>query len=147
MGSREYLHKLLAARTGALPALMAEGERRAAVLAQVRARLPAELAATVHSAAVDGHCLRLGVPSSAWAARLRFMAPRLCRDLADLSAGSVDTVDVYVAMAPDERRSVPTPAPIPLSDASREHLESVAAATDNPRLAAALRALSRRNAD
>lgn len=143
MGSAQYLHKLLAGG-GSLSPLLTASRRHAAVLAEVRARLPAELAAAVHSAVVDAGRLRLGVTSSVWAARVRYLAPRLSRDLADLAAGPVASVEVYVATAPDDRPRAAAQAPAPLSAASRQHLESVAAASDDPRLAAALRALSRR---
>lgn len=142
MGSPQYLHKLLAG-AGSLSPLLALSRHHAAVLAEVRARLPAELAAAVHCAAVDAGCLRLGMSSSVWAARVRYLAPRLARDLSDLSAGPVASVEVHVVVAPDGRGSPPAQAPAPMSAASRAHLEAVAAATDDPRLAAALRSLSR----
>lgn len=142
MGSAQYLHKLLAVG-GSLSPLLTASRHHAAVLAEVRTRLPADLAAAVHCAAVDSGCLRLGMSSSVWAARVRYLAPRLARELSDLSAGPVATVEAYVSAAPDGRQTAPPQAPAPLSAASREHLEAVAAATDNPRLAEALRALSR----
>ena len=142
MGSPQYLHKLLTG-AGSLSPLLVASRHHAAVLAEVRARLPAELAAAVQCAGVEAACLRLGMSSSVWAARVRYLAPRLARDLSDLSAGPVATVEVYVAAAPDGRQALPARAPAPLSAASRAHLEAVAAATDDPRLAAALRALSR----
>ena len=145
MGSPQYLHKLFAG--GALSPLLTASHHHAATLAEVRARLPAELAAAVQCAVVESGCLRLGMRSSAWAARVRYLAPRLSRELSNLAAGSVATVEVHVAAAPDDRPSAPALSPTPMSAASRAHLESVAAASDDQRLAAALRALSRRGAD
>jgi hypothetical protein len=142
MGSPQYLHKLLAG-AGSLSPLLAASRHHAAVLAEVRARLPAELAAALHCATVDAGRLRLGMSSSVWAARVRYLAPRLARELSDLSVGPVASVEAYVVAAPDGRGSLPAQTPAPLSAASRAHLEAVAAATENPRLAAALRALSR----
>ena len=143
MGSQQYLHKLLAASGGPLAQLLAASRQRADLLGQVRQRLPSELAAALYSAAADRGCLRLGVTGSAWAARLRFMAPQLCRQLADLPSGPVEKVEVYVAAARGGDSPSVAAAPVPLSDASRAHIESVANASDDPRLAAALRTLSR----
>ena len=146
MGDPQYLHKLLAGG-GSLSPLVTASRQHAALLAELRARLPAELAAAVQCAVMQAGRLRLGMASSAWAARIRYLAPRLSRELADLFPGTVVTVEGYVAQAPDGRSPAPAPAPAPLSAASRRHLEAVAAASDDPRLAAALRALSRRGAD
>lgn len=143
MGSQQYLHKLLAGGGGSLAQLLAASQQRADLLGQVRQRLPGELAAALYSAALDRGCLRLGVTGSAWAARLRFMAPQLCRQLADLPSGPVEKVEVYVVAARADGPRVAAAAPVPLSDASRAHIESVANASDDPRLAAALHTLSR----
>jgi hypothetical protein len=141
MGSQQHLHKLLAASGGPLALLLAGSQQRAALLAQVRQRLPGELAAALHSVAVDRGCLRLGVTGSAWAARLRFMAPQLRHQLADWPYGPVETVEVRVAVPPGRTPASAPLAVAPLSSASRTHLQAVADATADPRLAAALRAL------
>nr|ART37776.1 F373 [uncultured bacterium] len=143
MGSQQYLHKVLTASGGSLSQLLTVSRQRADLLGQVRQCLPSELAAAVHSAALDRGCLRLGVSGGAWAARLRFMAPQLCRQLADLPSGPVERVEVHVAAAAGGNLPLAVVPPVPLSDASRAHIESVANASEDPRLAAALRALSR----
>jgi hypothetical protein len=142
MGSQQHLHKLLAAAGGPLAQLLHASQEHARLLAQLRQRLPADLAAARRSAPqAPGH-LRLGVSGSAWATRLRFMAPQLCRQLADWPYGPVEAVQVHVAAPTGAAPSGAPPAPVPLSSASREHLETVARTTTDPRLAAALRALA-----
>ncbi|MFP5465067.1 MAG: DciA family protein, partial [Gammaproteobacteria bacterium] len=94
MGSQQHLHKLLAAAGGPLAQLLHASEEHARLLAQLRQRLPPDLAAALRSAALDRGRLRLGVSGSAWATRLRFMAPPLCRQLADWPYGPVEAVQV-----------------------------------------------------
>lgn len=142
MGSQQHLHKLLAAAGGPLAQLLHASEEHARLLAQLRQRLPPDLAAALRSAALDRGRLRLGVSGSAWATRLRFMAPQLCRQLADWPYGPVEAVQVHVAAPTGAAASGAPPLPVPLSSASREHLETVAKTTADPRLAAALRALA-----
>ena len=142
MGSQQHLHKLLAAAGGPLAQLLHASQEHARLLAQLRQRLPADLAAALRSATLDRGHLRLGVSGSAWATRLRFMAPQLCRQLADWPYGPVEAVQVHVAAPTGAAPSGAPPAPVPLSSASREHLETVARTTTDPRLAAALRALA-----
>lgn len=143
MGSQHDLNKLLAARSGALSSLLTASGQHAALLAEVRSRLPAELAAALHGAVLEDGCLRLAVTSGAWAGRLRYLAPQLGRELAQLAAGRVESVQVRVAVDAHPAPPARPPAPRPLSAASRAHLASVAETTDQPRLAAALRALAR----
>lgn len=143
MGSQQYLHKLLVAAGGPLAQLLHASQQHAALLAQLRQRLPADLAMALHSAALDRGCLRLGVTGSAWAARLRFMSPQLCRRLGDWPYGPVERVEVHVAALTGAASSTAPAAPVPLSSASREHLEAVARSAADPRLAAALRSLAR----
>lgn len=143
MGSQQYLHNLLASSGGPLAQLLGVSRQRADLLSQIRQCLPSELAASLYSAALDRGCLRLAVKGGAWAGRLRFMAPQLCRQLADLPSGPVERVEVHVAAAVGGDLLATAVVPVPLSDASRAHIESVANASGDPRLAAALRALSR----
>ncbi len=143
MGSQQHLHKLLAAAGGPLAQLLHASQRQAALLAQLRERLPDDLAAALRSASLDRGCLRLGVAGSAWATRLRFLAPQLCRRLEGWPHGPVETVEVRVTVPAGAGTCVTQAAPAPLSDASREHLEAVAQSAVDPRLAAALRSLAR----
>lgn len=143
MGSQQHLHKLLAAAGGPLSQLLQASQQHATVLAQLRQRLPDDLAAAVCSAALDRGCLRLGVTGSAWATRLRFLAPQLCRRLEGWPYGPVETVEVRVTVPAGAGTSIAPTAPAPLSSASREHLEAVAQSAVDPRLAAALRSLAR----
>ncbi|MDD3651942.1 DciA family protein [Immundisolibacter sp.] len=146
MGSQQHLHKLLTAAGGPLAQLLQTSRERDLLLAEVRRYLPAELAAAVHSAALEDGCLRLGVSGGVWAARLRFLAPQLRQRLAAPSAGwsrgMVQAVEVHVT-APATTAAAPAPAaPRVLSAASRRHLRAVADGVADARLAAALRALA-----
>lgn len=143
MGSQQHLHKLLAAAGGPLAQLLYASQKHATLLAQLRERLPDDLAAALRSAALDRGCLRLGVVGGAWATRLRFLAPQLQRRLEDWSYGPVETVEVRVTVPAGSGPSIAPTAPMPLSSASREHLEAVAQSAADPRLAAALRSLAR----
>ncbi len=142
MGSQQHLHKLLATAGGPLAQLLHASQQHATLLAQIRQRLPSELAAALHSAALDRGCLRLGVTGSAWATRVRFMAPQLCQQLADWPYGPVQTVEAHVAAPTGIAPSTTPTTPAPLSSASRAHLEAVAQTVADPRLAAALRSLA-----
>jgi hypothetical protein len=143
MGSQQHLHKLLAAAGGPLAQLLHASQKQEALLAQLRQRLPHDLAAALRSASLDRGCLRLGVAGSAWATRLRFLAPQLLRRLEGWPHGPVETIEVRVSVPAGAGPSIAQAVPAPLSDASREHLEAVAQSAADPRLAAALRSLAR----
>lgn len=143
MGSQPHLHKLLAAAGGPLAQLLHASQKQGALLAQLRERLPDDLAAALRSASLDRGCLRLGVAGGAWATRLRFLVPQLQRRLEGWPHGPVETIDVRVSVPAGVGPSIAQAAPAPLSDASREHLEAVAQSAVDPRLAAALRSLAR----
>lgn len=146
MGSQLHLHKLLNRQDGPLGQLLHTSRARESLRAAVCALLPPELAATVRSAAFEDGCLRLGVAGSAWAARLRFLAPQVRRRLAapgaDWTWGEVESVEIHVAAPvqgePHARRDAPTP----LSAATRQHLLAIARDTSSLALAAALLALA-----
>jgi hypothetical protein len=146
MGSQLHLHKLLNRQDGPLGQLLHTSRARETLRAAVCALLPSELAATVRSAAFEDGCLRLGVAGSAWAARLRFLAPQVRRRLAtpgaDWAWGPVDSVEIHVAAPVVREARAQVGEPLPLSAASRQHLLAVARDTANPALAAALRALA-----
>lgn len=138
MGSEPHLHKLLAAPDGALAQLLADGRRQQQLLDQVRQRLPGELADAVASAGIADGALHLGVTSGAWASRLRFLAPQLRRQLGQ----PLNEVCVHVLACATPPPAAAAPTVQPLSSASRAHLQAVADATADPRLAGALRALA-----
>jgi hypothetical protein len=142
MGSEPHLHKLLAAPDGALAQLLADGRRQQQLLAQVRQRLPGELADAVASAGIADGALHLGVTSGAWASRLRFLAPQLRRQLGDRLGQPLNEVCVHVLACVTPPPAAAAPTVQPLSSASRAHLQAVADATADPRLAGALRALA-----
>lgn len=146
MGSQLHLHKLLKRQDGPLGQLLYMSRARETLRAAVCALLPPELAATVRSAAFEDGCLRLGVAGSAWAARLRFLAPQVRRRLAapgaDWTWGAVESVEIHVAAPVQSEIPARPDAPRPLSAASRQHLLAIARDTSSPALAAALRALA-----
>lgn len=142
MGSAQNLHKLLASRSGPLAALLDATQQHAALLTQIKNCLPVELAAVVLSAVHSNGCLRLGVSSSAWASRLRFMAPQIRAWLADWPHDPVTSIEVHVLMAAHPSSPRAALAPRSISPANRAHLEAVAQTSTDPRLAAALRALA-----
>lgn len=142
MGSEPHLNKLLAAPGGALAQLLADGRRQEQLLAQVRQHLPGELADAVASAGIADGALHLGVTSGAWASRLRFLAPQLRRQLGDRLDRPLDEVRVHVLACVSPPPAVEPATVRPLSDASRAHLQAVANATADPRLAQALRTLA-----
>lgn len=146
MGSQQHLHKLLNKPDGPLGQLRHSGQMRESLRAAVCSLLPPELAAIVHSAAIEDGRLRLGVTGSAWAARLRFLAPRVRQRLAapgaDWAWGPVDSVEIHVAVPPTQGMPNKAVEPRPLSVESREHLRAVARDTADPALGAALRALA-----
>lgn len=142
MGSQEYLHKLLATPSGPLAALLQASQQHAALLAQIKRCLPDDLAAAVHTAVLSQGCLRLGVSNSAWASRLRFLAPQIRLWLAGWSHEAVASLEVHVLVAANTPSPKVADAPRTISAASRAHLEAVAQTSTDPRLAAALRALA-----
>jgi hypothetical protein len=146
MGSQLHLHKLLNRQDGPLGQLLHTSRARESLRAAVCALLPPELAATVRSAAFEDGCLRLGVAGSAWAARLRFLAPQVRRRLAapeaDWTWGAVESVEIHVAAPVESATRARGDAPTPLSAASRQHLLAIARDASSPALAVALRALA-----
>ncbi|MGK2941859.1 MAG: DciA family protein [Immundisolibacter sp.] len=142
MGSQEHLHKLLAARNGPLAALLHASQQHAALAAQIKRCLPPEVAAVVHSAVLNHGCLSLGVSNSAWASRLRFMAPQIRAWLAGWPHDEVTAIEVHVLVATQPAPATAADTPRSISASTRAHLEAVAQTSTDPRLAAALRALA-----
>lgn len=118
---------------------------RARFLARIRAALVEVLpeAATPHVqvAGYDDFTLSLHAANAAWATRLRYMEPVLCRALAQRLRLQVDRVQVRVR--PVHLGPFSTPRrPRPLSAASRRHIAQTARFIEDPGLAEALRRLA-----
>ncbi len=142
MGSQEHLHKLLAPRNGPLAALLHASQQHAALVARIKRCLPPEVAAVVHSAVLNHGCLRLGVSNSAWASRLRFMAPQIRASLTGWPHDEVTAIEVHVLVATQPAPAAAVNAPRSISASTRAHLAAVAQTSTDPRLGAALRALA-----
>jgi hypothetical protein len=109
---------------------------------QVLACLPAELAGQCRVGGVSEGCLRLLAPTPAWAARLRFEAPRLVKSLLQQGATAIRSVDVRIA--PPATPRVAPERHIRMSPDNARLLEQTARAISDPRLAQALARLARR---
>ncbi len=72
MQNSKSLSELLSKGGNRLAALKATSQARSRVLEQVRAALPAKLAAAVASAGIEEGRLTLGVVGAVWASRLRY---------------------------------------------------------------------------
>ncbi len=79
-----------------LSSLQRESKARGALLARVRAALPAPLAAEVYAASLRGGELTLTVASGARATHLRLAGPRLAARLVAEHAMACDRVNVKV---------------------------------------------------
>lgn len=121
-------------------------QRRARDLASATDALDAllgtALAGRCRVARLDADEVVLVTSSSAWATRLRFMAPGLCAHFArHLGRARAPRLVVRI----DPPRALPLEHHRqPISPRSAALLESVAAASDDPRLGAALRRLAAR---
>lgn len=69
---------------------------RDAVLAGVRAALPAPLAAQVAAAGFEDGRLSIGVTSAAWASRLRYALPGVRAEIAVKLGAEIDSVRIRV---------------------------------------------------
>ena len=70
-------------------------ERRA-TLDQLKSFLPANIAARIATAGLEGGRLSIGVASAAWASRLRYMAPELRASLGKALGVKIDSVRIRV---------------------------------------------------
>jgi len=91
------ISELLAIRHKRLEDLERRLKARSAVLAQLKAILPAELAAEVASAGIDRGRLSIGVSNAAWASRLRYMSDGVRSRLAAALCIDIDSVRIRVA--------------------------------------------------
>jgi hypothetical protein len=76
---------------------MATLAARQSLLEQVRGLLPAELAASLTSAGVEGRELRLGAHSGVWATRLRYVTGAMHAELSAAAGTPIDRVKIRVA--------------------------------------------------
>jgi hypothetical protein len=93
---RRYLHA-----SEAVSALLAEVQRRDALLERVRTLLPESIARHCTQATIEDGCLTLIVDSPAWVDRLRFLSPQFLPALArDADAVQDCRVRVQPAVVP-----------------------------------------------
>lgn len=111
---------------------------------RVQACLPAELAGQCRVIGLRDGCLRLATDTPAWAARLRFQAPRLVQQLRQRGAVTLHSVQVQISPAATPR-TPPTRKPRMTTENARL-LEQTARAIEDPGLARALTRLARRGA-
>lgn len=104
--------------------------------------LPADLAGQCRVGGISAGSLRLLAATPAWAARLRFEAPRLLKILSKQGITSIQTVQVQIS-PPAVARAVPYRS-VRLSADNARLLEQTARAIRDPRLAEALARLARR---
>jgi hypothetical protein len=76
-------------------------KKRAAVLAVVRASLPAKLAARVASAGLENGRLTLGVTGAVWASRLRYMTGALRSEVGAALGTEIVSVRIRVLQPTD----------------------------------------------
>lgn len=126
-----------------LAALLARCQWLREVEQRVLAELPPEVAPHVRVAAVTDQCLVLQADSPAWAARLRFLEPRIIpfwrREMTQFPP--ISRVEVKVRAA---RASTPAPRkPRAMSQESREAIAASAESVSDPALREALARLAR----
>lgn len=125
-----------------LRALSARGRQAAELERRVLACLPLDLSQACRVGGLSNGRLRLFVATPAWAARLRFEAPRLLKSLQQQGTTAIREVQIRVTPA-----TTPPPAPqrrVQLSADNARLLEQTARAMTDPRLAQALARLARR---
>lgn len=129
--------------SGQLP-ISAKARQLTDLTQRIRACLPADLADHCRVIGLREGCLRLAAESPAWAARLRFQAPRLVQQLRQRGAATLHTVQVQIAPAAAPR-TPPSRKPRMTAENARL-LEQTARAIEDPGLARALTRLARRGA-
>jgi len=99
--------------------------------------LPENLAAHCRVINLKKEILILAVPSSAWAARLRFAGPELVRQLNGRSALKLRSIQVHIQPESEKIQSIKQP-PLQLSLASGTLLAQTAQTINHPALREAL---------
>src|SRR5450631_1151739 len=96
MQNPRRLSDLLSGAGKKLTALKTRSLERSRVLDQVRAALPARLAAAVASAGIDQGRLTIGVVGAVWASRLRYLTESVRKRVAASTGVAVVSVRVRV---------------------------------------------------
>jgi len=94
------IKELLQGGSAHLTSLREQTRRRSAILAQVRAVLPTELAKSVLSAGIETGRLTVGVCSAAWASRLRYSADELSQKVGEALGLEIHRVRIKVVHSP-----------------------------------------------
>lgn len=121
--------------------LTAQVRQLAALEQQVRACLAADLAEHCQVVGIRDGGLRLATDSPAWAARLRFQAPRLVQQL--MRQGMTGLQSVQVRIIPPTKKPALSVRKVHLATENALLLEQTAQAIDDPGLAQALSRLAR----
>ena len=100
MENSKSLSELLTRGGKRLSRLVERSAERAEVVLQVRAALPARLAASVVSAGIEGGRLTVGVVGAVWASRLRYATEALRKRVAKSSGEDILTVKIRVVPPP-----------------------------------------------
>jgi hypothetical protein len=100
MQNPKSLSDLLSRTGNKLTALKDRSQQRALVLDQVRAALPARLAAAVASAGIDQGRLTIGVVGAVWASRLRYLTESIRKAVSASSGSVILTVRIRVVPPP-----------------------------------------------
>jgi hypothetical protein len=100
MENSKSLSELLARGGKRLSRLVERSTERAAIVAQVRAALPARLAESVASAGLEGGVLTVGVVGAVWASRLRYSTEALRQRVGKSSRQEILTVKIRVVPPP-----------------------------------------------
>jgi hypothetical protein len=94
------INEILTGGSARLTALRSQTNDRAAVLAQVCAALPPNLAKVVASAGIGEGQLTLGVVGAAWAARLRYVTETLRKRVGESLGVEIRRVRIRVVPPP-----------------------------------------------
>ncbi|HEB98439.1 MAG TPA: DUF721 domain-containing protein [Thiotrichales bacterium] len=141
-GPRPVARLLSNGGTSAPSRLRREGEALRRLETRLRKLLPAELADHARVGQLKAKCLIIYADSPAWAARLRFLAPQLVKQLRE--TGAVKPATIQIRVLPGTERPQPPRRQASLSEDSRRLIEQTARGIDDEKLASALRRLARR---
>ncbi|HEY3850008.1 MAG TPA: DciA family protein, partial [Steroidobacteraceae bacterium] len=93
------IKRLFEGGSGRLTSLKQQAQQRSRVLDQVIAALPAELAAAVATAGIDGGKLTVGAVSATWATRLRYATDILRQRVSSALGVEISSVRIKVTAA------------------------------------------------
>lgn len=100
MQNPKRLSDLLSGPGNRLSALKTRSAERAQLVDQVRACLPARLAAAVVSAGIEQGKMTIGVVGAVWASRLRYLTESIRKQVAKSTGSVILTVKVRVVVPP-----------------------------------------------